>query len=230
MNTKFKILKAKHYILLVIVLIMIVTLLVKLYPECFGDLIEFPFVANVWGTFSDVMIFIVTSFTLYFLYHNLKAQGQTLELQRQALEEQKSEKEIYKLQIQPDIIISECRQIRDTPSIPNSPLINRVFQIKFKITNAGMRNCRLLDFNDSKYSIMPQLQFDTPKHYTIGHEFVLNVTFHDIDPRPMHYHSPEKLILEFHFSDTLGNPYSKKIILKKTAENHLEPPISIPTS
>ncbi|WP_316841358.1 hypothetical protein [Pedobacter gandavensis] len=221
-------LKPIHYISFIISLLL-GFFLIKGYPN-YGELTVFPFSANVWGTFSDIAILLVTSATLYFLFRNLQAQSETLDIQRQALIEQKGEKDIYKLQIRPDIEVSEMKQISDKPSVSGGPLIDRKFQLTLEIIDAGMRSCKPLEFSATDIFITPQLQYDKAKNYSIGHKIIITLEFQNVDPRPQSFYSPKELILDFHFTDTLGNAYSKKINLNSNGINHLEPPIAIPAN
>jgi hypothetical protein len=154
-----------------------------------------PFYAEVWGTVSDWLMLIVTTFTLYFLYKNLEAQKKALQTQIEVSEVEAKNHAITDKQYLRSILpIITFEQI----------ILEQMFEqyyINFKVYQNPAFSIQIIDKQDAEYNRMPPV----PSNLPIGYSFNVGVT-----EEQKSEHNLRKLFTLL-FSDVDGNTYTQEV-------------------
>lgn len=122
----------------------------------FGKLTEFPFNADVWGTFSDWFMILVTATTAILLWLTFRSQKKSIEIQNETLREQQKINRIeqynHKERIKPKFILSGL-SAKEYSGIKEGKYKNGCF-IKLQIQSNEALNVQYDIFNTNNNNVL----------------------------------------------------------------------------
>lgn len=112
-----------------------------------NDLLQYPFRSDVWGTFSDLTLVVVTTATLIYLIKTFRTQSKAIEIQQKTLD---SQLQIQQLHLKSTIIENEKFRAENMPRFEVNLIYNKVdifpmgyeskFVIEVTLTKCFSRN------------------------------------------------------------------------------------------